>query len=186
MERVTRNLRKTRRFRQLGVDLSDRPAHHLSSQIVKPAGNPQVQNVRVGVTIVDDARCLSLICSFLQPHQARSAYHLGKQAQLDEQRVQHHSAHIGRPGWPAAPRPPFASSRFAHKRRNDEQPPLRGEVAWVHSLAHPRCNGGRATKCEMLRPESCGSFCHPADICQQKEPALKPAGFPQVCSSCNS
>jgi hypothetical protein len=25
-----------------------------------------------------------------------------------------------------------------------------------------------------------GHPCHPADICQQDEPALKPAGFPQV------
>jgi hypothetical protein len=29
MERDTGNLRQTRRFRQLGSELSDRPAHHL-------------------------------------------------------------------------------------------------------------------------------------------------------------
>jgi hypothetical protein len=45
--------------------------------MVRETGNLRItrrfQSVRVGVTIVADARCLSLICSFLQPHQARSA-----------------------------------------------------------------------------------------------------------------
>ncbi len=70
----------------------------MSHIMERDTGNLRVfrrfQSVRVGVTIVENAHYWIVIISFLPPHQARSAYHLGKQAQLDKERAQNHRTRI--------------------------------------------------------------------------------------------